>query len=280
MKRLTYCVLPAITALSCMALGLIGDPRAFFEGGTLAGIAAHAQKAPITPLSVNDVSWLFPAPKSFDDLISMDDLSANGDPIWSDNAFRQFITIANGPAGHVIGTDQRIELPAAVRSKRAWYIAAVCFDPSAPGFSDQIRDQFGQELQIRLVVQPVTRNDDGTPKVHDIAGHLLFEFNSGRNKSPVEEGCFSRPQPDRDLAVQVARELADVRDVAGANVTTAKPLGIHPGLDPNNPETNPAARTKLRRTYVAHVSEARCDGAGRQLRLRVQLQLAPSRNAV
>ena len=42
--------------------------------------------------------------------------------------------------------------------------------------SDEIRSQFGQFPEIRLIVQPVTRNPDGTPKVHDIAGHLIFDF--------------------------------------------------------------------------------------------------------
>jgi hypothetical protein len=200
-----------------MALGLIGDPRAFFEGGSPhAGIAAHAQAAsPITPLSVNDVSWLFPAPKSLDDLISMDDLSTNGAPIWSDSAFRQFITIASGPAGRVTGSDQQIDLPAAVWSKRAWYIAAVHFDPSAPGFTSEIRDQFGQEFQIRLVVQPVIRNADGTFKFYDVAAHLVFEFNPGNDDPPADKGCFPRPRPDFGLAKQIAQGLVAVRANAG-----------------------------------------------------------------
>src|SRR5262245_7124578 len=121
------------------ALSLVSDPVAFIAGASQsAGIAAHAQTAPVTPLSANDVSWLFPKPTSLDGLISMADLKARGKPVWSDAAFRQLLTIARGPAGHVTGTGRQIELPPDVQSKRAWHITAVRFDPSAPGFSDQI----------------------------------------------------------------------------------------------------------------------------------------------
>jgi len=240
-------------ALSCMALGLVGDPLAFFEKGSPhAGIAAHAQTAPITPLSGDDVSWLFPAPTSLDDLISMADLKTNGKPIWSDDAFRQFLTIATGPAGHVEGTDQGIVLPDEIRSKRAWYIAAVRFDPSAPGFTPEIRDQFGQELQIRLVVQPVTRNADGTLQVHDIAAHLVFEFNTGNDKPPAEKGCFPRPRPDLGLSKQIAQELVEVRSKTGEDKTSGKPLGVHPGLA--NPATASRVRQAMKELLERHLS--------------------------
>jgi hypothetical protein len=195
--------------------------------------------AQITPLAANDVSWLFPAPKDLADMISMDDLKSHGDPIWSDDAFHQFLAIATGPAGRVRGTDEGISLPDPVQSKRAWYIAAVRFDPSAPGFSKDIHEQLGQELQIRLVVQPVTRNADGTLKVHDIAAHLIFEFNTG-NDGPKEPGCFPRPRPDLGLSKQIAQELVKVRATVREAVTSGN-LGVHPGL------ANPADASNLRR---------------------------------
>src|SRR5262249_55938600 len=158
MKRRAFSLFSGTIALGFVALSLVTDPIAFVaEGSQPAGIAAHAQTAPVTPLSANDVSWLFPAPKNLDETISMADLKARGKPVWSNAAFNQLLIIASSPAGHVAGTHRRIELPEAVQSKGAWYIAAVRFDPTAPGLSDEIRDQFGRELQIRLVVQPVTR---------------------------------------------------------------------------------------------------------------------------
>jgi hypothetical protein len=228
MKRWPYSLFSDTTALSFVALSLVSDPIAFVAGGSkLGGIAAHAQTAP-TPLSANDVSWLFPAPKSLDEAISMADLKARGKPVWSDAAFSQLLIIVNSPAGHVAGTHRRIELPKAVRSKGAWYIAAVRFDPSAPGFSEEIRDQFGRELQIRLVVQPVTRERDRTIKVHDIAVHLIFEFNTGIHLK--EDGCLPRPQPDVALTKKVVQELVKLRAKAGEEATSGKPLGVHPGL--------------------------------------------------
>jgi hypothetical protein len=183
-------------------------------------------------------------------LISMDDLKSHGDPIWSDDAFHQFLAIATGPAGRVTGTDERISLPAQVWSKQAWYIAAVRFDPSAPGFSKEIHEQFGQELQIRLVVQPivlpVTRNDDGTLKVYDIAAHLIFEFNAG-NDEPKEKGCFPKPRPDLGLSKQIAQELVKMRATVGEAITSSGDLGVHPGLANTAGLADTADASNLRR---------------------------------
>ena len=53
-----------------------------------------------------------------------------------------------------------------------------------PGLSSEIRDQFGQLPEIRLIIQPVTRNADGTPTVRDIAGHLIFDFKLAKQNLP------------------------------------------------------------------------------------------------
>jgi hypothetical protein len=258
MKRVGILFVTASAAL-CLAAGLAGDP-----GGRLLGAepasAANAQTSPVEPLSANDVSWLFPAPARLSDLISMGDLKAHGNPVWSDAAFREFLAIATGPAGRVAGTDQRIHLPAEVRSKRAWYIAGVRFDPSAPGFSPEIREQFGQELQVRLIVQPVTRNADGTLNVHDIAAHLVFEFNTGKDERPAAEGCFPRPQPDLMLSKQIAQELIEVRtkvgkDETGKDKTSGQPLGMHPGLIDQN--TAGTVRQAMKALLERHLSSQR-----------------------
>jgi hypothetical protein len=231
--------------LSYIALSFVAHP--------LGGIGSRAQIAPITPLSANDVSWLFPAPTKLDDLISMADLEAHSKPIWSDAAFHQFLALAAGPAGHVTGTGRRIDLPMEVRSKRAWYIAAVRFDPSAPGFSDEIRDQFGQELQIRLVVQPASRNPDGTIKVHDIAAHLIFEFSTGTDRPPAKPGCLPRPQPDFALSKRVLQGLVEVRAKVGEEATSGKPLGVHPGLA--DPATARKVRGAMKELLQRHLTD-------------------------
>jgi hypothetical protein len=249
-----FSVFPGIIAFCLLTLGLVSDPIAFVAGNSLpAGGSAHAQTAAVKPLSANDVSWLFPKPTNLDDLISMADLKAHGRAVWSNAAFRQLLSIASGPAGHVAGTNRRIELPPKVRAKRAWYIASVRFDPSAPGFSDGIRDQFGQELQIRLVAQPVTREDDGTIKVHDIAVHLVFEFSNGIHKPPAQSGCMPRPQPDVALTSKVVRELVELRSQIGEDATYGKPLGVHPGL--RDSATAGKVRQAMKRLLERHLSD-------------------------
>jgi hypothetical protein len=252
MNLRAFVIFSGTIAFCFLALSLVSDPIASLSGnGT--GNAAHAQTAPAKPLSANDVSWLFPKPASLDDLISMADLKSRGRPVWSNSAFRQLVGIASGPAGRVAGTSRRIELPAEARAKRVWYIASVRFDPSAPGFSDAIRDQFGQELQIRLVVQPVTREGDGTLKVHDIAVHLVFEFNNGSHKRPAQTGCEPRPQPNVALTNRVIRELVELRSKLGEDVTSGKPLGVHPGL--SNPATAKTVRQAMKRLLERHLTE-------------------------
>jgi len=207
--------------------------------------AALAQ-TPTQPLSANDVSWLFPAPKQADDfakLIAVRDLTAPNpqdptkrDQILSDAAFQQFIAIAASPATAVAGTTNRIGLPSQAQSIDAWFIAGVRIDAGAPGLSDAVIAQYGQSPQIRLIIQPVIRNADGTPKLLDTAGHLIFGFIAGAD-APAEAGCFPRPKPDLAAFKAIVAELADLRNKLGQGqlgtnkiVTTGVPLGVHPGL--------------------------------------------------
>jgi hypothetical protein len=269
MKRLTYCVLPAITALSCMALGLIGDPRAFFEGESpLAGIAAHAQVAPpITPLSVNDVSWLFPVPTSLDETISIADLfttSTEGrnasTPVWSEADFTEFYNFVNSDQAADAG--ERLQLPIEARSRDGWYISAVRFDPGAPGLSNDIAEQYGRSPQIRLslhpIVKPVKANTDGTLKVHDFSVHLIFGFWKDK-RLPVQGGCLRRPIPDDSAFMAIIRDLADLRSsLASLGASTAgEELWIHPALSNSNTAT--FARQRMRALLARHLSPQRLD---------------------
>ena len=210
------------------------------------GTAALAQTPAPQPFSANDVSWLFPAPtqsSDFVNLISMADLVVQspqdpqkGNRVWSDAAFAQFLAIAASPAALVAGTQSRISLPAEAQTIGAWHIAGVRIDPGAPGLSNDILAQFGQSPQIRLIVQPVIRNADGTPTVIDTAAHLIFSFTSGSGAAP-QPGCLPTAVPDLVALRTIVAEVADLRTrlglgQLGANrvTTTDVPLGTRPGL--------------------------------------------------
>jgi hypothetical protein len=269
LKRLRSAVL-GILILG--GLSFIGDPAAFFtRTGARTGSAALAQTQAVQPLSANDVSWLFPAPAQADDfanLISMRDLTAQNpqdptkrDPVWPDAVFQRFLDVAAGPAAQVAGTQSRIGLPAEAQSIGAWHIAGVRMDPGAPGLSNDIRDQFGQSPQIRLIVQPVIRNADGTPKILDIAAHLIFAFVTAP-EAGAQAGCSPRATPDLVAFGQIVAELAALRTrlsegQLGANkvTTTGALLGVHPGL--KDATTASSVRQEMKAFLERHLSGQR-----------------------
>ncbi len=219
-------------------------------------------------LSVDDVSWLFPAPVTAADLasvIAIKDVTAPdaqnpGQRVaaWPQDAFAQFIAIADGPHGEVNGSANRISLPPEVRSIDAWRIAGIRIDAGAPGLADPVRAQFGQSPQIRLILHPVTENADGSVVIHDIAAHLIFSFVQDVSDAPAAPGCFTRPRPDMAAFRQIVSEAADLRTrlasgVLGDKVTTAgAPLGVHPGL--KNPRTAPQVRADMKAFLERHIS--------------------------
>jgi hypothetical protein len=215
----------------------------FWHGHAGATGVPSAQVIP--PVSANDVSFLFPAPTRAEDfakLIAVRDLTTQNpqdptkrDLVWPYAVFQRFIEIANGPAAQVAGSQSRIDLPTEAQSIDAWFIAGIRIDAGAPGLSNEIRAQFGQSPEIRLIIQPVTRNPDGTPKVLDIAGHLIFDFTLPT--APAQAGCLPRRLPDlaalnaivADLAA-LRTKLSDGRLGADKVTTSGVPLGVHPGL--------------------------------------------------
>lgn len=233
-----------------------------------------AQPQPQTqtqPLSANDVSWLFPPPTRAEDfakLIAVGDIAAPNsqdptkrDPVWSDAVFQQFIGIAASPAGAVAGTTNRIGLPSEIQTKSAWFVAGIRIDAGAPGLSNDIIAQYGQSPQIRLIVQPVLRNPDGTPKIIDTAGHLIFDFTAGLD-APAQAGCFPRPKPDLDALKGIVAELAALRDKLSAGQlgtnkvsTSGAPLGIHPGLLDATTADN--VRLEMKAFLERHISSQR-----------------------
>jgi hypothetical protein len=189
--------------------------------------------------------------------------STKRDPVWTDAAFFQFLAIFASSATQVAGTQNRIDLPSEALSKGNWYVAGVRFDPGAPGLSDDIRAQFGQSPEIRLIVQLVTQNADGTPKINDLAGHLIFDFVTGV-APPAQTGCFQRPTPDLSTFRTIIGDLAALRSKLGGGQlgpskipTSGIPLGIHPGLADGASAVN--VRTEMKALLERYISSPRLD---------------------
>jgi hypothetical protein len=226
----------------------------------------------IAPLSANDVSWLFPAPTSASDLanlIAVRDITTPNlqdptkrDPIWPDSVFQQFLNIVNGPHAKVDGTNAQISLPTEARSVDAWFVAGIRIDAGAPGFSSDIRAQYGQLPEIRLIIQPVIKNPDGSPKVLDIAGHLIFDFVVLPPPPAVSVDCFPRFEADIKTFNPVVADVAALRTKLNSGqlglhaVSTAGvPLGIHPGLA--DPSTANNLRNEMLAFLERHISAQR-----------------------
>jgi hypothetical protein len=236
----------AVVGILALCGACSGSSRYEQSNGAAAG-TVHGQASAIPPISADDVSVLFPAPtraENFGTLIAVRDLTTQNpqnltkrDPVWPDAVFQQFLAIAASPAAQVSGTQTRIGLPAEAQTIDAWFIAGIRIDAGAPGLSNDVRAQFGQIPQIRLIVQPVTRNTDGTPLVHDIAGHLIFNFTLAKVNDPAQPDCLQRPVPDLDAFDAIVADLAAIRTKLsngqlGTNkvATSGVPLGVHPGL--------------------------------------------------
>lgn len=235
-----------------MRVGMVGILLAgigcvgFLHQGPARSATAPTQPTAIQPLSVDDVSWLFPPPTKAEDfakLIAVRDLTTlnhqdptKSDPVWPDSVFQRFLDIAASLDAEVDGTPSRIGLPTEAQKIDGWFVAGIRIDAGAPGLSSDIRSQFGQSPEIRLIVQPVTRNPDGTPKVDDIAAHLIFDFTLPPQAKP-DAGCLPKPVPDFAAFSAIVSDLAELRtklsngQLGSDKVITANtPLGIHPGL--------------------------------------------------
>ena len=239
------------------------------------GNEAPRAVAPIqlnAPLSANDVSWLFPVPTraaDFANLIAIRDVTmpnpqdpTKRDPVWSDSAFQQFLNIVNGPQAQVSGTNAKVSLPAEARSIDAWFIAGIRIDAGAPGFSSDIHAQYGQLPEIRLIIQPIIKNPDGSPKILDVAGHLIFDFIILPPDPPASTDCFPRFQADMNAFGAVVADVVALRtklnngQIGGHPISTVGvPLGIHPGLSDSG--TANSVRNEMLSFLERHISAQR-----------------------
>lgn len=114
-------------------------------------------------------------------------------------------------------------------------IVAFRVDPSAPGTAPILTSVFGSVPQIRLILQPVTINDDGVIQVHDLTVHLVFNYIKSFDP-PAAEGLPPRAVPDDETFQKIVDDLKSLKQfLAEANVDTAGNLTVHPGFEENVP---------------------------------------------
>jgi hypothetical protein len=216
------------------------------------GLCSFAD-AELIKLDSNDVTWLWPVPRTADDvdrLINMDELrTSDGNPVWTDQAFADLVMVADSGQAAVRVSDaatRRIGLRPAFRQRSTWKIAAFRVDPAAPGAHASVREQLGEVPQIRLILQPVTI-ESGNVKVHDFAVHMVFNF--------VAEPASRRP--DREKFTAIVDDLGKLKSLcADAGIaTTGTLLGVHPGLA--SPTTVPALQGEVEAFLGRHLDPAR-----------------------
>ena len=260
---------PASKLLSAIVVGICTwsstcpvarDARAQDAAATTANSSA--------PLGPNDVSWLFPAPRLASDLsnlISVSELVAPSakdpsqtEPVWPDEAFKQFVANANKASITTAdGNSHSVALSGDLTDKSVWRIAALRIDPGAPELTTDIIAQYGQQPQIRLILQPVTKDNLGRIKVHDIAAHVIYTFFTGLGDA-AEPGCIPTLKPDLEAFKKIARDFASLRDrliageFGGVRIDTSGDLlGVHPGLA--NPKSAKGLRDALVKVLETHL---------------------------
>ncbi|MGR9235056.1 hypothetical protein ACU8NU_26250 (plasmid) [Rhizobium leguminosarum] len=198
----------------------------------------------VAPITANDVSILFPLPKGGDwsNFISIADLTdSDGNRLFSDAAFAQFIAVAESADSKIIdqaGSAAQIGFPSPTKDMRVWLIAGIRLDLGAPGLSSGVQDKFGQIPQVRLILQPVTTEVNGNLKIHDRAAHLIFSFAKGM--SPQQESCpvtvVPKIEPDLATFHPILDDFVALRDdlkagKLGATIETGGPMNVHPALN-------------------------------------------------
>jgi hypothetical protein len=192
-------------------------------------------QSPATHFDVNDISFLWPAPKTQTDmnqLVSLDELLSDGSPILPDNllsfvldnAQKNAVTASSGAVLKIAFPD------IAFQQAHTWKVVGMRIDPSAPGVDPVAIALFGSSPQVRLIVQPVTLNSNGTPRINDFAMHLVFDFIAGFEPVLTPQGT-QRVIPDKDAFRSVLQSLQDIKAMMQrANIPTEGELDVHPGF--------------------------------------------------
>jgi hypothetical protein len=187
-------------------------------------------------LDVNDLSILWPVPKTPDDvanLLSIDGSLADGiGPILPRTVFDKVLSTAQTVSvTDSAGFERRInfaQFKDAFLNPATWKIAGIRIDPSAPGTSPMVVNVFGSTPQLRLILQPVTVAGQ-TVKVHDTTMHVVFGFLK-RFEHPSAQGP-PVAIPDNDKFLEIISDLAALKiALKDAGITTDGKMSVHPAL--------------------------------------------------
>lgn len=215
--------------------------------------------SPISPVyadsldfDVNDVSFLWPVPRSEQDvthLISAAEINIKGGQIWPQSAFDTVIETAQNVKAGNNTIDFSPSFATQVSKAETWKIAGLRIDPCSPGSDQAISQVFGCSPQLRIIAQPVTVSAAG-PKVHDLTAHLVFKF-------VKDEGTGQQLIPDKDKFQEIVSDLKLLKsELELAGINTAGDLSVHPGLKANVP----GFEEKLESFIKKHVSEEKLSG--------------------
>lgn len=193
-------------------------------------LGSRSQAADVK-FDVNDVSFLWPVPTNatqLDALISMKE--ADGLELWPASVFNKVLLAAQAlQITSSSGRVSQIEFPdpIAFNKQSTWKVVGVRINPASLGAHAQQIETFGEAPSVRLIVQPVTKNTDGTVQVHDFAAHVVFPFIAN---------APGKPQPDEPAFRAIIDDLKALKTLVDAsNPPTAenRKLGIHPGFTAN-----------------------------------------------
>lgn len=204
-------------------------------------------------LNVNDISFLWPVPKTSADaaqLIAADEKLSQEAEIWTESVFKKVLAAAVGPETAVVssaGTPMAIRLhDPAFQKLTTWKVAGIRIDPSAPGCDGKLVAILGSTPQIRFVMQPVTVVD-GKAVVHDFTAHVVFDFVKRRGMR-TPSGEIIPAIPDKDTFAAIVQDLIDLKKrLEEKEIRTDGKLGVHPGFSSPNFDLPAALRTILRK---------------------------------
>jgi hypothetical protein len=223
--------------------------------GCLSQLPAPVADGKDIRFDVNDVSFLWPAPKTTQDvstLISVDEKLDDGmSSILSQKAFEGLLSTARTVSvADSAGRENTMKFQDEFTTRSAWKIAGLRVDPSAPGASPDLIKSFGSLPQLRLIVQPVTVKDK-TVQVHDVTMHLVFNY--AKEVKITDAGPIAIP--DKEKFAAIVQDLASLKAVLKkAGVATEGKLTVHPGFN-NDKAKDFADQVKL--FLKKHLSEDR-----------------------
>jgi len=218
--------------------------------------------------SPNDVSILFPAPKTPTELnaniLRLTDFQP--DRVLPENVFRQVMALITGPstlttpngaltvdAGAIPGTGRRINFPGQ-NLRSDWVVAGIRIDPGAPGMGENIFNVFGKSPQIRLILQPVSQSNNGLRDLIDVTDgslHLVYAFH-GPDDPVAKSQCFLHNVADMESFQTAVTDLKAIKDrfeTEHGVVTDGLPLGVHPAVSVAGAEFRGAIQSYLN-TYL------------------------------